>query len=105
MKNTEFTMSGTNNQGLQNVLIEKPLNNEVKHVNGNYADPDEDEEEEEEDLILGDEDELEGDEEEFEVELEEDIDPAIDGKDIDDADDLIIDPDDDPDEDDEDDDL
>ena len=56
----------------QNVLVEKPLLNEdIKHVNGKYADPDEDEETEE-DLVLGDENELEGDEMEFEVELEDD---------------------------------
>jgi len=80
------------------VIIEPVQNDEVKHVNGNYADPDEDEEVED-DLVLGDEDQLEGDEEEFEVELD---DTDLDEDDFDD-DDLVIDTDDDIDEDEEDD--
>ena len=83
------------NQEPNKVMIEKPLlNDEVKHVNGKYAD-DDDDEGTEEDLVLGDE-ELEGDEMEFEVELEDDMD-------VDDIseDDLILDTSDDLDEEDE----
>jgi hypothetical protein len=76
----------------EGVLIERPFkNDEIKHVNGNYAVPDEDEDfdETEDDLVLGDEDALEGDEEEFEVDLDDD-DP--DEGDLD-EDDLVIDTD------------
>jgi hypothetical protein len=84
----------------QNVIVEKPLlNDDTRHVNGKYADPEEDEDEAEDDLVLGDEDELEGDEMEFEVILEEDLD-----QDDISEDDLVLDTSDDP-EDDEDDDL
>lgn len=82
------------------VLIEKPFPGEAtKHVNGNYADPDEDDEDddEEDDLILGDEEELSGDEPEYEVELDDD---ELDDDDIDD-DDMIIDSEDVDDDDDE----
>jgi hypothetical protein len=85
------------NQEPNKVMIEKPLlNDEIKHVNGKYAEDDDDDDiDTEDDLVLGDE-ELEGDEMEFEVELEDDMD-------ADDVteDDLILGSSDDPDEEDE----
>ena len=85
---------------VEGIQIDRTLTEETKHVNGNYADPDEDDDDDEEgedDLVLGDEDALEGDEVEYEVELD-DADPDED--DIN-EDDLIIDTDDDIDEDEE----
>lgn len=72
MKKDNLNESGSNfNQDPHKVLVEHPLlNDEIKHVNGKYADEDEGDGTEE-DLVLGDE-ELEGDEMEFEVELEDD---------------------------------
>jgi hypothetical protein len=86
---------------LENVFIERSFqNDQVKHVNGNFVDPDDDEDDDEDDaveddLILGDEDAMVGDEEEFEVDMDDDL-----GSDDIDDDDLIIDPDDDAEEDD-----
>jgi hypothetical protein len=102
MENKALKEPGSNfNQHPTNVMVEKPLlNDDIKHVNGKYADPEEDEEETEDDLVLGDENELEGDEMEFEVVLEDDLD-----EDDISEDDLVIDTSDDLEDEEEDDDL
>ena len=101
MNKNDFNDPGNNFEQTRNVLVEKPLlNDEVKHVNGKYADPEEDEEETEDDLVLGDESELEGDEMEFEVELEDDLTEDDIGED-----DLILDTSDDIEDDEDDEDL
>ena len=101
MNKNDFNEPGNNFRQIRNVLVEKPLlNDEVKHVNGKYADPEEDEEETEDDLVLGDENELEGDEMEFEVEFEDDLNEDDIGED-----DLILDTSDDTEDDEDDEDL
>jgi hypothetical protein len=95
------TNEHTNNRDSHEIMVEKPLlNDEIKHVNGKYADEDEEDDLTEDDLVLGDEDELEGDEMEFEIELEEDVDEENISED-----DLILDTSDDLEEDEIDDDL